>query len=312
MAWEIAQALGLCAVAACLVLCVLAVRPRAGAAAAFRVRSHELLGWLALAAAVLHVGLALGADPRVVEHLKPTAPRYEYAGMVALLLLLLLTLPAGAAARRRLWPRHRNFQATHVAAACLLVVALALHVLTADRYVHGRAQASAYVLLSGCVLLAMLRARTQRHSGGRPPFPAGLAFGRHSRLVLGIVLGALVALLGLLQGGVSLAMREPFLSRSERLAINLPHDKHRAVNCVQCHHDYVDRSGQESCVSCHRSGRAALRVGAEARFHDFCLGCHRDPPAYLPGAGPVTGCSTCHPPPAGAGWRSAGVSLPVS
>lgn len=302
LAWEIAQALGLCAVAACLILCVLAVRPRAGAAKAFRVRSHELLGWLALAAALLHVGLSLGADPRVVEHLKPTAPRYEYAGILALAILLFLTAPAGAAVRRRLWPRHRNFQAAHVAAACLLVVALAMHVLSADRYVHGRAQASAYALLSGSVLLAMLRARTQRQSTGRPPpLLAGLAFGRHSRLVLGIVIGALVVLLGLLHAGTTLAMREPFLRRSERLTVDFPHDKHRAVQCVHCHHDYVDRSGQESCVSCHRSGRALIRVGAEARFHDFCLGCHRDPPAYLSGAGPVTGCSTCHTPPSGTG-----------
>ena len=297
LAWEIAQALGLCAVAACLILCVLAVRPRAGAAAAFRVRSHELLGWLALAAAVVHVGLSLGADHRVVEHIKPTAPRYEYAGILALLMLLFLTAPAGAAVRRRLWPRHRNFQAAHVAAACLLVVAVAMHVLTADRYVHGRARASAYALLSGSVLLAMLRARTQRQSAGPPPpFPAGLVFGRHSRLVLGIVLGALVALLGLLHGGMTVAMREPFLRRTERLTVDFPHDKHRAVKCVQCHHDYVDRSGAESCVSCHRSGRAAIRVGAEARFHDFCLGCHRDPPAYLTGHGPATGCNTCHAP----------------
>ena len=83
-AWEIAQALGLCAVAGCLILCMLAVRPRAGAAGAFPVRGHELLGWLALAAAVLHVGLLLGVDHRVVEHVKLTAPRYEYAGILAL------------------------------------------------------------------------------------------------------------------------------------------------------------------------------------------------------------------------------------
>ncbi len=302
VAWEIAQALGLCAVAACLSLCVLAVRPRAGAAGAFRLRTHELLGWLALAAAVLHVGLLLGADPRVVEHVKPTAPRYEYAGILALLTLFFLAVPAGAALRRRLWPRHRSFQAAHVGAACLLVVALSMHVLTADRYVHGRAQAIAYTLLSASVLLALLRARTRRQSAQRPSsFAGGLVFGRHSRLVLGIVVGALVALLALLRGGTALAMREPFLRRSERLVVGFPHDKHRAVNCVACHHDYLDRSGEDSCVSCHRSGRPVIRVGAEARFHDFCLGCHRDPPAYLTGAGPVTGCDTCHPPPPGAG-----------
>ena len=295
--WEIAQALGLCAVAGTLILCVLAVRPRAGAAGAFPVRAHELLGWSTLTAAVLHVGLLLGVDHRVVEHLKLTAPRYEFAGILALLTLLFLTVPSGAAVRRRLWARHRNFQAAHVGAACLLVVALAVHVLTTGRYVHGRAHEVAYTLLSGIVLLALLRARAQRQPAQQSPrLVGGLVFGRHSRLVLTIVLGSLVALLALVRGGTALALREPFLRRSEPLVLGFPHQKHRAVNCIQCHHNFADRSGGDSCISCHRSGGAAIRVGAEARFHDFCLGCHRDPPAYLIGHGPVTGCSTCHAP----------------
>jgi len=278
------------------VLCVLAVRPRAGSAGAFPVRSHELLGWLVLAAAFLHVGLLLSADQRVVEHVKLTAPRYEYAGILALLTLLFLTVPARAGFRWRVWPRHRNFQAAHVGAACLLVVALAVHVLTTGRYVHGRAPAVAYTLLSGIVLLALLRGRIQRQSA-QPARPlGGLVFGRHSRLVLAIVLGSLVALLALQQSGAALVLRRPFLHRSDPLVLAFPHDKHRAVNCIQCHHNFADRSGTDSCISCHRSARSAIKVGAEARFHDFCLGCHRDPPAYLTGHGPVTGCNTCHVP----------------
>jgi predicted CXXCH cytochrome family protein len=294
--WEIAQALGLCAVAGCLTLCMLAVRPRARAAGGFPLRGHELLGWLALAAAVLHVALSLGADHRIVEHLKPTAPWYEFAGILALFTLLFLTVPAGSAVRPRLWPHHRNFQAAHVGAACLLVVTLAMHVLTTDRYIHGRAHAVAYTLLSGIVLLALLRARTQRPPAQQSPrLVGGLVFGRHSRLVLAIVLGSLVVLLPLMRTSATLTLREPVLRRSERLALDFPHDKHRAVNCVLCHHDYLDRSGEGSCVSCHRSDRSAIQVGAEARFHDFCLGCHRDPPPYLTARGPVTGCASCHP-----------------
>jgi predicted CXXCH cytochrome family protein len=296
-AWEIAQALGLCAVAGCLILCVLAIRPRAGAAGAFPVRSHELLGWAVLVAATLHVALLLGVDARVVEHVKLTAPGYEYAGILALLALLFLTVPAGTAVRWRVWPRHRNFQAAHVGAACLLVVVLAVHVLGTGRYVRGRAHAVAYILLSGVVLLALLRARAPRQPARQPShFLGGLVFGRHSRLVLAIVLGSLVALLALTRGGTALALREPFVRRSEPLVLGFPHDKHRQVNCIQCHHDFADRSGAGSCVSCHRSGRADLRAGAEARFHDFCLACHRDPPAYLSGHGPVAGCTTCHAP----------------
>jgi Class III cytochrome C family len=297
-AWEIAQAVGLCAVAGCLVLCVLALRPRAGAATAFALRHHQLLGWLVLAAALTHVGLLLGADHRVIEHLKFAAPRYEYAGMLALILLLFLTVAAAAPSRARLWPRHRDFQAAHVAAACLLVVTLAVHVLATGRYVHGRAHALVYMLLSALVLLALLRTRARRAAARQPPRAAGgLVFGRHSRLVLAVVLGSLAALAALLRAGAALALREPFWPRSAPLVLAFPHDKHRAVNCIQCHHNFTDRTGADSCISCHRSGAVAIRVGAEARFHDFCLGCHRDPPAYLTGHGPVTGCSTCHAPP---------------
>jgi predicted CXXCH cytochrome family protein len=277
---------------------MLAVRPRAGAAGAFPMRGHELLGWLALGAAALHIVLVLGADHRVVEHVKLTAPRYEYAGVLALLTLLFLTVPAHAAVRWRLWPRHRSFQAAHVGAACLLVIALSVHVLATGRYVHGRAHTVAYTLLSAIVLLALLRARAQRQPGRQPSsLLGGLVFGRQSRLVLAIVLVSLVALLAVMRGSTALALREPFLRRSEPLVLGFPHDKHRLVNCILCHHNFADRSGTESCISCHRSGRAAIRVGAEARFHDFCLGCHRDPPAYLTGHGPATGCDPCHAPP---------------
>jgi predicted CXXCH cytochrome family protein len=295
--WEIAQALGLSAVAGCLVLCMLAVRPRAGASSGFSLRAHELVGWLALGGALLHAALSIGVDHQVVEHLKPTAPRYEYAGIVALLALLFLTVPSGAAARSRLWLSHRNFQAGHVATACLLIVMLAIHVLTTGRYVDGRAQTAAYLLLSGIALLALLRPRGQRQPGPHPPSALSrLVFGRHSKLVLAFILGSLLALLPLFAARTTVALREPFAARSERLPLDFPHDKHRSVSCVQCHHDYVDRSGQGSCVACHRSARADLQVGVEARFHDFCLSCHRDPPATLVGHGPVTGCATCHAP----------------
>ncbi|HLY53491.1 MAG TPA: cytochrome c3 family protein [Steroidobacteraceae bacterium] len=305
MTWELAQILGLCAVAACLILCVLAVRPRGAATGAFRLRSHELLGSVALAAAILHVALLLGADRAVIEHIKPTAPRYEYAGIAALLALLFLTVPAWAAFRSRLWPRHRNFQAAHVIAACLLVVTLAMHVITTDRYVHGRTEALAYILLSAIVLLGLLRPRSGKPAAlPRSPLLSRLVFGRHSRLVAGIVLCALIALIPLTRASPRLALREPFVTRSDRLVLDFPHEQHRAVRCVVCHHDFLDRSGQGSCVSCHRSGRADLHVGVEARFHDFCLGCHRDPPAGLVGHGPVSGCDTCHEPPGAAPLRS--------
>lgn len=299
LAWEAAQALGLGAVAVCLILCILAIRPRGGAATGFAVRSHEVLGWIALGAAALHVGLLLILDQRVVEHIKLTAPRYEYAGIAALLALLFLTVPAGATMRRRFWAQHRGFQAWHVGVACLMVVTVAIHVVTTDRYVHGRVHALAYVLLSGIVLVALLRPRTRPEQAPTPArFTDRLVFGRHSRLVLIVVLCSVAAMAALLPRGAVSALREPFVRRSQPqpLPLHFPHQQHWATDCLVCHHNYADSTGSDSCVSCHRSNRADLKMGIEARFHELCFGCHRDPPAIAKSHGPDTGCKNCHSP----------------
>jgi predicted CXXCH cytochrome family protein len=295
--WEVAQALGVLAVAGCLFLCVRPVRPRIHGSSPLSLRTHELAGWLVLLAAVLHVLLLLLVDHSVIEHVKLTAPLYEWAGALGLLLLLLLTAPATGVIRRRLWSRHRNFQALHVGMTCLLVALMSVHVVTTNRYVHGDLRTALYLMLSAAALLALLRARVPADTAQRPlRFVNRLAFGRHSFFVLAIVLVAVVAIFAAATGRAALGLREPLLSRNQPLRLDFPHDKHRAVNCIQCHHNFADRSGAAACVSCHRSNRTDIRVGAEARFHDFCLNCHRDPPPRLTEHGPVTGCDACHAP----------------
>jgi predicted CXXCH cytochrome family protein len=296
--WEAAQGAGVLAVLGCLLLCVLPVRPRHFASAPLSLRRHEIVGWTALGAAALHVVLLLALDPGVIEHVKRTAPLYEWAGILAAAMLLWLTAPSSAAVRRRLWSRHRSFQALHVGVTCFLVAAIAVHVITTDRYAHRGVRAFLFLAFSAVALLALLRTRMPLTPAHRPlPLLNRLAFGRHSALVLACAVVAIVALAALLAPGAALALREPVITRLSPLAVDFPHDKHRRVRCVQCHHNFTDRSGDGGCYSCHRSGRPDLRAGAEARFHDFCLGCHRDPPPQETHHGPVTGCDTCHLPP---------------
>ncbi len=296
--WEVAQAAGALAALGCLLLCMLPIRPRVFASPPLSLRRHELVGWVALGAAALHPLLLLAVDPRVVEHLRPTAPLYKWAGILALLLLLVLTLPSTGALRRRLWSRHRNFQALHVGVTCLLVPAIAVHVIATDRYAHRGVRALAFLALSAAALVALLRARLPPAPAQRPlPFINRLVFGRHSALILTCILVTTLALAALLAPGAALALREPLIVRSRPLAVDFPHEKHRRVRCVECHHNFTDRTGDGTCISCHRSGRAELRAGAEARFHEFCLGCHRAPPPQETHHGPVTGCDTCHVPP---------------
>ena len=155
------------AAAGCLFLCVRPVRPRIHALNPLSLRIHELVGWLVLLAAVLHVLLLLIVDRTVIEHVKLTAPPYESAGALGLLLLLFLTAPSTGALRRRLWSRHRNFQALHVSMTCLLVALVTVHIVTTSRYVHGHLRTALYV--------ALRRPRCWRSCAGayRPTRPSG-------------------------------------------------------------------------------------------------------------------------------------------
>ena len=296
--WETAQTLGVLSAAFCLLLCLMAVRPRMPWSRTISLKRHEAIGWIALAAAMLHVGLLLAFDRRVLEHLKPAAPIYEWLGAASLILLLALTALSLPTIRQRLYKQHRKFQLVHIGLTCMLIPALAVHILTTGRYFHGRMAAAAYVLASVLALGALLRARFRPDSEHRAPgFVSSLAFGRHSRVVVAFVILAALALLALTIPRAPLTLREPLFRRTAALAIDFPHDKHREVNCIECHHNFSDRTGSDTCISCHRSRRPTILVGAEARFHDFCLGCHRDPPAKFEHHGPTTGCETCHVPP---------------
>jgi len=119
-------------------------------------------------------------------------------------------------------------------------------------------------------------------------------FGRHSGRIAGVIAVTMLTLTPLLAGRADMALREPLLRRAQSLPLNFDHGKHVAVNCLVCHHNYADGRGFDNCIHCHRSSPADLNVGVEARFHSFCLDCHRHPEARFMNHGPVSGCESCH------------------
>lgn len=292
--WELSEILGFLAALLCIALCGCPVRPRQSMPPALlSLDRHETLGWIALAAALLHVATAAAADRTVIEYLKPTAPLYQILGITALLLLLGLVTTSLPGARRRLWHSHRNFQATHVVLGCLLSVALAAHVVATGRYAGGYARRAVYLAAAAGALAMLLRSRRRSHEA-RALGAHRLAFGRHSKLIAGAIIATLIGLGALAAARAALALREPLLPRTAALPLDFDHGKHAAVNCLLCHHNYADGRGFDACIHCHRSARADLKVGPEARFHDFCLGCHRNPPPASSRHGPVSGCARCH------------------
>lgn len=296
LGWEISEILGFAAALACLALCGCPVRPRESVPPVLLSLSrHELLGWIAVGAAALHVLVAVVTDHTVIEYLKPSTPLYQWAGIAALLVMLVLTLSSLAGLRRRLWRSHRNFQATHIALGCVALALLAAHVITTDRYTRGYGRRMLFLAVAiGGIVMLLRRRRGTRTAAHEAVAVRSFAFGRHSTFVVSAIVATVLALTPLIAGRADVALREPLLRRSMTLPLDFDHGKHTAVNCLACHHNYADGRGFDACIHCHRSERADLKVGIEARFHAFCFDCHRAPDAALVGHGPVSGCVSCH------------------
>jgi DMSO/TMAO reductase YedYZ heme-binding membrane subunit len=294
--WEFSEIAGFAGLLACLALCACPVRPRESTPPALlSLGRHEILGWMALGAAGLHVAWALVADHMVFAYLKPTSPLYQLAGIVAFVMLVILVVSSLPGSRRRLWRRHRNFQATHIVFGCIMTVLLAAHVVTAGRYIGGYGRRLLYFALAAGGLAMLLRRR--RGTGtvpGETAVASRLVFGRHSRLIIGIIATVMLAIGTLIAARTSLALREPLLDHAQTLPLNFDHSKHTAINCLVCHHNYADGRGFDACIHCHRSASANIKVGAEARFHSFCFNCHRNPEPQWQHHGPVSGCTSCH------------------
>jgi predicted CXXCH cytochrome family protein len=300
--WELCQVAGLLGCIGCIGLCGAPLRPRdARPPTLVSLKLHTLIGWLALAAVVLHIGGLILADRIVWEYLKPSAPLYQLAGIAAATILLAVVLTGTAPLRRRVWTSHRSFQATHVVLGCLLIALITVHVIATDRYIGGRGRRVLILVATVGSLGLLLRRR--RPPAGTQSAPASsplpkplrqLVFGRNSRLIFGIVSVLAISLAGLIGGVAGAALREPLLARAERTPLDFPHAKHVTVNCLTCHHNFADGRGMDTCVGCHRSARADLKLGVQAQFHTFCFECHRHPDAGSEKHGPVAGCASCH------------------
>jgi hypothetical protein len=221
-----------------------------------------------------------------------------------------------ASARRRLWRSHRGFQATHVVVAYLVACLIVVHVAVTARYLGGWGRRTLFAVAALGAVFMLLRARRPAPPP-HPPSAAPLAgrwsprrplvFGRHSTLIVVAAVVSAAGIAALLPAKVDATLREPVVRRSITIPLDFPHDKHGAVNCLTCHHNYADGRGMQACIECHRGPNADLVEGVEARFHGFCLDCHRHPPAALHKHGPVSGCAVCHRAP-GAGASRPGSS----
>jgi hypothetical protein len=77
------------------------------------------------------------------------------------------------------------------------------------------------------------------------------------------------------------------------LPMNFAHLDHVQVNCVDCHHNYVDDTGGGLCMNCHVTDPQVWPL-FEQQFHDLCRGCHEEKAALGEAGGPPRRCVACH------------------
>lgn len=138
IAWDLANLLGYLAMACCLLLFIYAGRPRPVPpfSGRFFANLHRDLGYITLILVATHIAILLVSEPLLLEHLKPTAPYYMLAGLLASLILLTLVISSIPRWRRRVWPDYRRFKLLHAWLAIACVALSCWHVLGSHFYVN--------------------------------------------------------------------------------------------------------------------------------------------------------------------------------
>ena len=77
------------------------------------------------------------------------------------------------------------------------------------------------------------------------------------------------------------------------LPITFAHADHQEVNCIACHHEFVDATPRGPCFECHKEDPQVAHL-VEEQFHDLCRGCHVERHAEGLAAGPTRACTACH------------------
>jgi hypothetical protein len=165
LAWDWANNLGYLGVAIIMLLFIYAGRPRAFPpfSGRFFANLHRDLGYLALLLVAAHVGLLLAAEPLLLEHLKPSAPLYMLAGLVATVLLLVLVVSSITALRRRIWPDYRRFRSLHAWLAIACAVLAGWHVAGSHFYLNTNFK----LAVAGTVAIAVLAYYLSARRGAR-------------------------------------------------------------------------------------------------------------------------------------------------
>lgn len=234
---------------------------------------HHWLGWLAIAAVVLHVVLVTGLHAKFWDWLAPYLPpeiAFGFVGAVAL--LSTLVLQRSKRLRSRFGP----------------VAMLRLH--RPVGYVALGAAVAHVALIAGTPIYIVLVVV----AGGIAVLVSSSAHLRDVR-ILAVVVALAVACVAIVYSAPVSQARLAGLRTSPIDSAGFLHAKHTTVTCVTCHHNFLDDTGKENCLNCHKRVSTDETMRIDRMFHAFCGECHRRESRIGEGkSGPIDDCSGCH------------------
>lgn len=106
-----------------------------------------------------------------------------------------------------------------------------------------------------------------------------------------ILTGSTFALLA--AGYLWLQWQEDLRAGRPMLPLTFAHLDHHTVNCIACHHNFVDDTGAGLCFDCHKTD-PAVNALIEEQFHTLCRDCHVQMQRLGEDGGPTRRCIACH------------------
>lgn len=233
---------------------------------------HRIFGWTALVALAGHVVVTTGLQPVFWRWLTPAMPIEIVSGIVALLaFLVVLLVQRSRTLRRRLGPF--SSLSVHRTAGYLLVAAASAHI----ALIAGMTVFAAAALFAGLAFLLIEGLLRERHV-----------------LRLAATLALFVGAIAWLAMGSMAETRLASLRQAPIDHARFLHTDHTGLACAGCHHNFVDRTGSENCLTCHKRISISEATRIDGMFHAFCSDCHRADKRAGRKFGPIDDCNGCH------------------
>lgn len=227
---------------------------------------------MAMASLVAHVAVVVLFQRALWRWLTPAVPLEIIAGLIAASAFgAALAVQRSARVRGKFGP----FLSQHIhrTASYALVIAATAHIaLIADI-----SAVAGLIVLCGLSLLLGEGILRERHT-----------------LALAVTLGLFVVLLVGLANGPLAASRLAALRQAPIDHARFLHTDHTAFPCTGCHHNFMDRSGNENCLTCHKRISVSETTRIDRVLHTFCINCHRTEESTSRKTGPIDDCNGCH------------------